>query len=57
LVPGWVGLPRAHAELAALPASQRDALSALIPPEDVLDVVLALVADDSASGTVITLGG
>jgi NAD(P)-dependent dehydrogenase (short-subunit alcohol dehydrogenase family) len=57
VVPDWVGLPRAHDELAALPASQRAALPPLIPPEDVLDAVLALVTDDSASGTVVTLVG
>ena len=57
VVPDWVGLPRAHAERAALPAAQQAALPPLIPPEDLLNVVLALVADDSASGTVITLVG
>jgi NAD(P)-dependent dehydrogenase (short-subunit alcohol dehydrogenase family) len=57
VVPDWVGLPRAHDELAALPASRRAELPPLIPPQDVLDVVLALVADDSAAGTVITLTG
>jgi NAD(P)-dependent dehydrogenase (short-subunit alcohol dehydrogenase family) len=57
VVPDWVGLPRAQDELAALPAAQRAGRPPLIPPADVLDAVLTLVADDDASGTVVTLVG
>jgi 3-oxoacyl-[acyl-carrier protein] reductase len=57
VVPDWVGLPRAHDEFAALPASERAGLPPLIPPEDVLAAVLDLVADDAACGAVVTLVG
>jgi NAD(P)-dependent dehydrogenase (short-subunit alcohol dehydrogenase family) len=57
VVPDWVGLPRAQAELAALPSARRAALPPLIPPGEVLDAVLALVADESAGGVVVSLVG
>ncbi len=57
VVPGWVGLPRAHEQLAALPDRDRAALPPLIPPEDVLAATMALVADDRAWGTVVELVG
>jgi NAD(P)-dependent dehydrogenase (short-subunit alcohol dehydrogenase family) len=57
VVPGWIGLPRADDELAALPPAKRAATPPLIPPEDVVAVVLDLLADDTASGSVVALEG
>jgi NAD(P)-dependent dehydrogenase (short-subunit alcohol dehydrogenase family) len=54
VVPGWIGLDRAHAELAAMPAAERAAAAALIPPADVVAVVLDLIRD-GRSGAVVEL--
>jgi 3-oxoacyl-[acyl-carrier protein] reductase len=55
VVPDWIGLDRAHEQLAAMPAAERSAISPLIPPEDVVDAVLHLVRDDTRSGSVVEL--
>ncbi|MBM6401133.1 SDR family NAD(P)-dependent oxidoreductase [Phycicoccus sonneratiae] len=57
VVPGWVGLPRAHAELAALDPVERAARPPLVPPGLVADEVLALVTGDAVAGTVVSLPG
>jgi NAD(P)-dependent dehydrogenase (short-subunit alcohol dehydrogenase family) len=54
VAPGWIGLPRAEAEWAALPAAERETLPPLIPPGKVVRVVLDLIAD-GAPGQVVTL--
>jgi NAD(P)-dependent dehydrogenase (short-subunit alcohol dehydrogenase family) len=54
VVPGWIGLDRAHAQLAAMPAAERAAAPPLIPPEDIVAVVLDLIRD-GRSGTVVEL--
>ena len=57
VVPDWIGLGRAHEQLAAMPAEERTATPPLIPPEDVVDAVLGLVRDDTRSGSVVELWG
>jgi NAD(P)-dependent dehydrogenase (short-subunit alcohol dehydrogenase family) len=57
VVPDWIGLDRAHQQLAAMSAEERAAAPALIPPEDVVAVVLGLIEDDSASGRVVEMHG
>jgi len=54
VVPGWIGLDRAHAELAALPAAERAATPPLIPPADVVALALDLMRA-GRSGTVVEL--
>lgn len=55
VVPGWIGLPRAHAERAALSPTDRAASPELVPPELVAAEVVRLVHDDVAAGTVVEL--
>lgn len=57
VVPDWIGLPRAHAELASLSEQERAARPPLIPPAVVADAVAELLADDAASGRVVVLDG
>jgi NAD(P)-dependent dehydrogenase (short-subunit alcohol dehydrogenase family) len=54
LVPGWIGLERAHAELAAKPEAERAATPPLIPPADLVAVVLDLIRN-GRSGSVVEL--
>jgi hypothetical protein len=54
-VPDRIGLDRAHAQLAALSPADRAAAPPLIPPGDVVDAVLGLIAG-GAAGTVIDIG-
>ena len=55
VVPGWVGLPRALREWAALTPDQRVALPALVPPELVADEVVRLVQEDDPGGSVVLM--
>ena len=55
VVPGWIGLPRAHAERAALSEQDRGRLPELVPPELVAHEVVRLVSEDAAAGTVVEL--
>ena len=48
--PGWIGLDRAYAELAAMPPDQRVVRPELIPPADVVAAVIEFVADETLSG-------
>jgi NAD(P)-dependent dehydrogenase (short-subunit alcohol dehydrogenase family) len=57
IVPDWIGLDRAHAELAAMPPERRTATPPLIPPQTVADTVVSLIRDDSLSGRVLVLPG
>ena len=56
VVPGWVGLDRAHEQWEAMDEGERAALPPLIPPGEVAAVVLDL-ARDGAPGTVVQLEG
>ncbi len=51
VVPGWIGLPRAHEQVEALPAAERPVL---VPPEAVTRAVVDLVAHGRA-GEVVEL--
>lgn len=55
VVPGWIGLARAHAELAALSPSERASAPALVPPESIAAQVLRLAHDESLAGRVVTM--
>lgn len=55
VVPGWIGLSRAHAERAALGNQDRERLPELVPPELVADEVVRLVREDAEAGTVVEL--
>ena len=55
VVPGWIGLPRAHAERAALDPAELESAPELVPPELVTAEVVRLVRDDADSGTVVEL--
>lgn len=57
LVPGWIGLPRAHAELAAMPSAQRARTPPFVPPESVAAAVLRLAGADDLAGRVLVLRG
>ena len=55
VVPGWVGLERAHTERAALDPERAAAAPALVPPELVAPTVVRLVREDAPGGTVVEL--
>jgi NAD(P)-dependent dehydrogenase (short-subunit alcohol dehydrogenase family) len=57
IVPDWIGLDRAHADLAAMTPERRAAMPPLIPPQTVADAVVTLIRDDSLSGRVMVLPG
>lgn len=57
VVPGWIGLERAREEWQALPEAERAALPPLIPPSDVVRVVLDLVASGRPGEVVELTGG
>jgi len=57
VVPGWIGLPRAHAELARLSPRDRAAAPEMVPPELVAASVVDLVRDERAAGRVVVLDG
>lgn len=57
VVPDWIGLDRAHAELAEMPAGRRAAAPPLIPPGTVVSAVVDLLVDESMSGRVVVLEG
>jgi NAD(P)-dependent dehydrogenase (short-subunit alcohol dehydrogenase family) len=52
VVPGWIGLPRALDEVAAMPPSERPAL---IPPGAIAAEVIRLVTDARSGGRVVVM--
>jgi 3-oxoacyl-[acyl-carrier protein] reductase len=54
VIPGWIGLARAQAEVAAMPPGERAQAPPLIPPADVVAVVLDLIRN-GRSGAVVEL--
>jgi NAD(P)-dependent dehydrogenase (short-subunit alcohol dehydrogenase family) len=54
VVPGWIGLDRAHRQFAALSPEQQRAAGPLIPPQEVADRVLHLL-DHGHAGEIIEL--
>lgn len=57
VVPGWIGLDRAHAELAAMPPDRRALVPPFVPPERVAASVVRLAEDDDLAGRVLVLRG
>jgi NAD(P)-dependent dehydrogenase (short-subunit alcohol dehydrogenase family) len=55
VVPGWIGLDRAHQERAAMSPATRATAPALVPPEMIAAQVLRVVRDESLSGRVVTV--
>jgi len=56
VVPGWIGLDRAHEELAAMAPEERAKQLPLVPPGTVAQTVVALL-ERGAPGTVVELLG
>lgn len=56
VVPGWIGLERAHDEWASLSEARRAALPPLVPPSEVVGAVLALLARGRPGEVVELLG-
>ncbi len=57
VVPGWIGLDRAHAELASMPPEERAQAPPLVSPERVAASVVRLSERDDLAGRVIVLRG
>jgi NAD(P)-dependent dehydrogenase (short-subunit alcohol dehydrogenase family) len=57
IAPDWIGLDRAHAELAAMTPAERAAAPELIDPADIADAVADLACDDSLAGRVLVMRG
>ncbi|MBO0844629.1 MAG: SDR family NAD(P)-dependent oxidoreductase [Nocardioides sp.] len=53
IVPGWIGLDRAHRELAAMSPAERAGAPALIAPAAIAAQVLRLARDESLAGRVL----
>lgn len=56
VVPDWIGLPRAHAQWAELTPAERASTRPLVPPADIVRVVLDLIVT-GAAGTVAEMWG
>jgi 3-oxoacyl-[acyl-carrier protein] reductase len=52
IVPGWIGLPRAHEQIQQLPPEHRPRL---IPPESIAATVLELIDDPASAGRVVVI--
>jgi len=57
IVPHWIGLERAHAELAAMSDADRAAAPPFVDPEAIAEAVVWLVRDESLSGRVVEMRG
>jgi NAD(P)-dependent dehydrogenase (short-subunit alcohol dehydrogenase family) len=57
VVPHWIGLDRAHAELAAMSPEERAGAPAFVDPVCIADTVVWLVRDDSLAGRVVEMRG
>ena len=57
VVPGWIGLERAHAQWAAKSPEEQAATPPLIPPEDIVEVGLDLLRDGRPGAVVEIHGG
>jgi len=55
VVPGWIALPRARAELAAVDPEERLTTSPLVPVGQVTDEIVRLIVDPSSGGEVVVL--
>jgi NAD(P)-dependent dehydrogenase (short-subunit alcohol dehydrogenase family) len=57
IAPHWVGLDRAHAELAAMSPEERAAAPPFVDPEEIADAVVWLARSDSLAGRVVEMRG
>jgi NAD(P)-dependent dehydrogenase (short-subunit alcohol dehydrogenase family) len=57
IVPGWIGLARAHEERAAMSPRERAAAGPFVEPDAIADAVVSLVGDESLSGCVVEMPG
>jgi NAD(P)-dependent dehydrogenase (short-subunit alcohol dehydrogenase family) len=57
IAPHWIGLERAHDELAAMSADERAAAPPFVEPSAIADAVVWLVRDESLSGRVVEMRG
>jgi NAD(P)-dependent dehydrogenase (short-subunit alcohol dehydrogenase family) len=57
VVPHWIGLDRAFAELAAMSPEDRAAAPPLVDPSAIADKVAELACDDSLAGAVVEMRG
>lgn len=57
VVPGWIALPRARRELAALDPEDRISAPPLVPVGQVTDEIVRLIVDPSSGGEVVVLDG
>jgi NAD(P)-dependent dehydrogenase (short-subunit alcohol dehydrogenase family) len=57
IVPHWIGLDRAKAELAAMSPAERAATPPLVDPAAIADKVAELAIDESLAGTVVEMRG
>ncbi len=57
VVPDWIGLDRAHAELAAMSPEEQAAAPPFVEPSDIADVVADLACDESLAGRVVVMRG
>jgi NAD(P)-dependent dehydrogenase (short-subunit alcohol dehydrogenase family) len=57
VVPDWIGLDRAHAELGAMSPAERAAAPPFVDPEEIADAVVWLVRDESLAGRVVEMRG
>jgi NAD(P)-dependent dehydrogenase (short-subunit alcohol dehydrogenase family) len=57
IAPHWIGLERAHEELAAMSPAERAAAPPLVEPSAIAEAVVWLVRDESLSGQVVEMPG
>jgi NAD(P)-dependent dehydrogenase (short-subunit alcohol dehydrogenase family) len=57
IAPHWIGLERAHAELAAMSAEARAAAPPFVDPGDIADTVVWLASDETPAGRVVEMRG
>jgi NAD(P)-dependent dehydrogenase (short-subunit alcohol dehydrogenase family) len=57
IVPAWIGLPRAHEELAAMGPAERTAAPPFVEPAAIAETVVWLLRSDSMSGCVVEMPG
>jgi NAD(P)-dependent dehydrogenase (short-subunit alcohol dehydrogenase family) len=57
VVPHWIGLDRAKAELAAMSPSERAAAPPLVDPAAIADKVAELACDETFAGAVVEMRG
>jgi NAD(P)-dependent dehydrogenase (short-subunit alcohol dehydrogenase family) len=57
IAPHWIGLERAHAELAAMSPAERAAAPPLVDPEEIAETVVWLARSDSLAGRVVEMRG